>query len=128
MSTWIYLLGITQIRPSFNDVQFDSASLPPNQTKSRIEIILNVIHELTLPLSSQVPNDNQKRPWVKYAPSPSSASPTTSCLKRSADELDSSIEVGAHCLLIRFNLRVKCLFETSLNPTTARDTTITTYI
>merc|ERR1719266_411180 len=33
-----------------------------------------------------------KRPWVKYAPSPSSASPTASCLKRSADELDSSLE------------------------------------
>merc|ERR1719220_858851 len=43
-------------------------------------------------LSPKVPNDNQRRPWVKYAPSPSSASPTASCLKRSADELDSSLE------------------------------------
>ena len=58
-----------------------------------------------------MPNDNQKRPWVKYAPSPSSASPTTSCLKRSADELDSSIEVGAHCLLIRLYPRVKSLWN-----------------
>ena len=115
-------LGITQIRPSFNDVKFDSALFPPNHSKSWNDIILIVIHDLTLPLSSQVPNDNQKRPWVKYAPSPSSASPTTSCLKRSADELDSSIEVGALCLLTMLYLRLKCLFETSLNPT-ERDTT-----
>merc|ERR1719204_1795419 len=54
---------------------------------------LDVVSSPSPPLlSPKVPNDNQKRPWVKYAPSPSSASPTTSCLKRSADELDSSIE------------------------------------
>ena len=33
------------------------------------------------------------RPWVKYAPSPSHASPSASILKRPADDLDSSIEV-----------------------------------
>ena len=34
------------------------------------------------------------RPWVKYAPSPSHASPSASILKRPADDLDSSIEVN----------------------------------
>ena len=33
------------------------------------------------------------RPWVKYAPSPSHASPSAGILKRSADDLDSSTEV-----------------------------------
>jgi hypothetical protein len=48
------------------------------------------------PVHSQVTKVGEsKRPWVKYAPSPSSASPTASCLKRSADELDSSLEVSS---------------------------------
>ena len=34
------------------------------------------------------------RPWVKYAPSPSHASPSASILKRPADDLDSSTEVS----------------------------------
>ena len=34
------------------------------------------------------------RPWVKYAPSPSHASPSAGILKRPADDLDSSIEVS----------------------------------
>ena len=114
-------MGITQIKPSFNDVKFDSALFPPNQSKSWNGIILIVIHDLTLPLSSQVSSDNQKRPWVKYAPSPSSASPTTSCLKRSADELDSSIEVGAHCILVAIP-KGETSHRNYLNPI-ARDTT-----
>ena len=34
------------------------------------------------------------RPWVKYAPSPSHASPSASILKRPLDDLDSSTEVN----------------------------------
>jgi len=45
------------------------------------------------PLLSPSPKvESAKRPWMKYAPSPSHASPTASCLKRTVDDLDSSIE------------------------------------
>ena len=40
------------------------------------------------------------RPWVKYAPSPSHASPSAGILKRSADDLDSSIEVRFNCNIL----------------------------
>ena len=39
-------------------------------------------------------SESPLRPWVKYAPSPSHASPSASILKRPADDLDSSIEVN----------------------------------
>ena len=56
-----------------------------------------------------------KKPWVKYAPSPSSASPTASCLKRSAEELDSSLEVSppslCPCCVYSFDLQLLHIYE-----------------
>ena len=58
--------------------------------------ILSYLGQNFTPVHLQVTKVGEsKRPWVKYAPSPSSASPTTSCLKRSAEELDSSLEVSS---------------------------------
>ena len=47
------------------------------------------------------PATAQLRPWAKYAPSPSHASPSAGILKRSADDLDSSSDVSTlHCLIL----------------------------
>merc|ERR1712013_737905 len=85
-------------RPSLDVVSSPSPPLlspkVPRETWKRVNLLCSPGYQRPRHQEdcSEVPNDNQKRPWVKYAPSPSSASPTTSCLKRSADELDSSIE------------------------------------
>ena len=69
----------------------------PILVPSKLQPIQNLasVGQNFTPVHSQVTKVSEsKRPWVKYAPSPSSASPTASCLKRSADELDSSLEVS----------------------------------
>ena len=68
------------------------------------------------PVHSQVSKMGEsKKPWVKYAPSPSSASPTASCLKRSAEELDSSLEVSplslCPCCVYSFDLQLLHIYE-----------------
>ena len=55
---------------------------PPVPATASLQPGLNMVPESPL------------RPWVKYAPSPSHASPSASILKRPADDLDSSIEVN----------------------------------
>ena len=69
----------------------------PLLVPSKLQPIQNLasVGQNFTPVHSQVKLGENKRPWVKYAPSPSSASPTQSCLKRSADELDSSLEVNS---------------------------------
>ena len=49
---------------------------------------------VSLQPSLSMVTESPLRPWVKYAPSPSHASPSASILKRPADDLDSSIEVN----------------------------------
>ena len=58
--------------------------------------------------------ENMKRPWMKYAPSPSHASPSVSILKRPADDLDSSIEgspVSAKCIKLEGSLPSRVHFN-----------------
>ena len=48
------------------------------------------------------PGTAQLRPWAKYAPSPSHASPSAGILKRSADDLDSSSDVSTLSYTLNF--------------------------
>ena len=75
---------------------FGSNNLEVSEVGPHGSYILSYLGQNFTPVHLQVTKVGEsKRPWVKYAPSPSSASPTTSCLKRSAEELDSSLEVNS---------------------------------
>jgi len=78
--------------------QKQKKSLTPGGGTSRGAILLNLSRRVSLDTHIPTPQlmspkpENVKRPWMKYAPSPSHASPSASILKRSADDLDSSTE------------------------------------
>jgi len=66
---------------------------------SRGAILLNLSRKVSIdshvpasPQNMSPKPENVKRPWMKYAPSPSHASPSASILKRPAEDLDSSTE------------------------------------
>jgi len=66
---------------------------------SRGAMLLNLSRKVSIdthvpssPQNMSPKPENVKRPWMKYAPSPSHASPSASILKRPADDLDSSTE------------------------------------
>ena len=65
-----------------NNLPSPTGPPPPVPASASLQPGLNMVPESPL------------RPWVKYAPSPSHASPSASILKRPADDLDSSIEVN----------------------------------
>eukprot|EP00092_Neocalanus_flemingeri_P032740 GFUD01035611.1.p1 GENE.GFUD01035611.1~~GFUD01035611.1.p1 ORF type:complete len:1789 (+),score=542.00 GFUD01035611.1:574-5367(+) len=78
--------------------QKQKKSLSSSAGTSRGAILLNLSRRVSLDTHIPTPQlmspkpENIKRPWMKYAPSPSHASPSASILKRSADDLDSSTE------------------------------------
>jgi len=79
--------------------QKQKKSLTSGGGTSRGAILLNLSRRVSIdthvPSSPQLMSpkpENVKRPWMKYAPSPSHASPSASILKRPADDLDSSTE------------------------------------
>jgi len=79
--------------------QKQKKSMTSSGGTSRGAILLNLSRRVSIdthvPPSPQTMSpkpENMKRPWMKYAPSPSHASPSASILKRPADDLDSSTE------------------------------------
>ena len=74
------LLNLSR-RVSLDTNSLPSPSVPAPPASNSLQPSLNMVSGSPL------------RPWVKYAPSPSHASPSASILKRPADDLDSSIEV-----------------------------------
>ena len=71
-------------RVSLDPTSLPSPTGPPAPPPSSLQAGLSLVSGVS---------GSPLRPWVKYAPSPSHASPSAGILKRPADDLDSSIEV-----------------------------------
>ena len=79
------LLNLSR-RVSLDIAQPPEPSLPPRAPTGSVS--LNHVSVSVSPM----------RPWAKYAPSPSHASPSAGILKRTADDLDSSNDVSVHLI------------------------------
>jgi len=90
-----------RMKSPFTSVNQKQKKVTPGGGTSRGAMLLNLSRRVSIdthiPSSPQLSSpkpENVKRPWMRYAPSPSHASPSASILrnKRSVDDLDSSTE------------------------------------